>query len=101
MFSRCALWPTGSSLSLTRNSIFFFSINQTTSTFSLKPLVGATLALKALLNSRSSLPLASDDVMTYTPLPGRWYPHSLKNEGENIKEHNCLVNAYASYINDL
>lgn len=62
---------------------FFFSINhhykkyQTTSTFSLKPLVGATLALKALLNSRSSLPLASDDVMTYTPLPGRWYPHSL------------------------
>lgn len=63
--------------------IFFSSINhsyrkyQTTSTFSLKPLVGATFALKALLNSRSSLPLASDDVMTYTPLPGRWYPHSL------------------------
>lgn len=56
---------------------FFFSINHpykkyhTTSTFSLKPLVGATFALKALLNSRSSLPLASDDVMTYTPLPGR------------------------------
>lgn len=75
--------------------------NQTTSTFSLKPLVGATLALKALLNCRSSLPFASDDVITYTPLPGRWYPHSLKKSGENIKEYNCHVHAYASYINNL
>lgn len=67
--------------------------NQTTSTFSLKPLVGATLALKALLNCRSSLPFASDDVITYTPLPGRWYPHSLKKSGENIKEYKCHAQA--------
>lgn len=76
VFSLCPL-PNWNFFVANMKFYFFFSINQTTSTFSLKPLVGATFALKALLNSRSSLPLASDDVMTYTPLPGRWYPHSL------------------------
>lgn len=69
MFSLCVIWPIGSYF-VSNLTVYFFSVNhpykknQTTSTFSLKPLVGATLALKALLNCRSSLPFASDDVIT-------------------------------------
>lgn len=67
--------------------MFSYSVHQTTSTFSLNPFVPGTLALKALSNRSSIFPLASDDVITYTPLPGLWLPHSLKiNTRDEWKE---------------
>lgn len=69
--------------------------------FSLKFLVGVIFVLKVLLNSRSSLFLVFDDVMIYMLFFGWWYLYFLKNEGENIKEYNCFLNVYVSYINNL